>query len=170
MQHPVTNEVDKSNYNIRQTINAIIEINLPTLWFWPNMDTGTYQTVNEIRKIRENKNLNKIHFFKNMQSLDFLKLIYNSMCIVGNSSVAIRECSYLGVPAVNIGSRQNYRERGPNVIDVKNDSSEIKKAILRQIKIDKYPQSKIFGDGNSGKKIAKILSEVKLKYHKVIQY
>jgi hypothetical protein len=60
-----------------------------------------------------------IHFFKNMAPTDFLRLLYNSKCIVGNSSVGIRECSFLGVPAVNIGSRQAGRDRGSNVIDVR---------------------------------------------------
>ncbi len=170
MQHPVTNEVENSNYNIKQTIDSIIELKIPTLWFWPNMDSGTFQTVNEIRKLREKRNLSFIHFFKNMKSYDFLKLLNNSMCIIGNSSVAIRECSYLGVPAVNIGTRQNYRERGKNVIDVNYDSKEITNAILKQVKVEKYSKSNIFGDGNSGLLISKILSQVELSFHKVINY
>ena len=64
-----------------------------------------------------------------MDPQDFLKLVYNSDGIVGNSSCAIRECSFLGVPAVNIGTRQSNRERGPNVVDVDYDRMSINKAI-----------------------------------------
>ena len=53
-----------------------------------------------------------IHFFKNMEPNDFLRLLKNSQCLVGNSSVGIRECAFLGVPVVNIGSRQHGRHRG----------------------------------------------------------
>ena len=53
-----------------------------------------------------------------MSPTDFLRLLYNSRCLVGNSSVGVRECSFLGVPAVNIGSRQDGRDRGANVLDV----------------------------------------------------
>ncbi len=49
---------------------------------------------------------------------DFLRLLYNCRCLVGNSSVGIRECSFLGVPVVNIGTRQTGRDRGANVFDV----------------------------------------------------
>ena len=60
---------------------------------------------------------------------DFLRLLVHSSAIVGNSSVAIRECSYLGVPAVNVGSRQSGRDRGPNVVDVPHDRNAIQRAI-----------------------------------------
>ena len=45
-----------------------------------------------------------------MKPKDFLSILYNSNCLIGNSSVGIRECSYLSIPVVNIGSRQ-YREK-----------------------------------------------------------
>jgi UDP-N-acetylglucosamine 2-epimerase len=60
---------------------------------------------------------------------DFLRLLVHATAIVGNSSVAIRECSFLGVPAVNVGSRQQGRERGRNVIDVPHDRAAIAAAI-----------------------------------------
>ena len=68
-----------------------------------------------------------------MQPNDFLKLLVNSKCLVGNSSVGIRECSYLGVPTVNIGTRQNKRQRGSNVIDVDYDKELIKDAIKNRM-------------------------------------
>ena len=46
------------------------------------------------------------------------KLAFNSECLIGNSSVGIRECAYLGIPVVNIGDRQKNRLRAENVIDV----------------------------------------------------
>ena len=88
------------------------------LWFWPNVDAGSDGTSKGIRVFREREKPANFHLFRNMFPEDFLRLLVHATAIVGNSSVAIRECSYLGVPAVNIGTRQQGRERGANVIDV----------------------------------------------------
>ena len=89
---------------------------------------------------------------------------------MGNSSSGIREAAFLGTPCVNIGSRQSGRERGENVINVKHNCNEIYNAISKQINHGKYPKSTLFGDGNSGKRIAEILSNVKPKIQKRISY
>jgi UDP-N-acetylglucosamine 2-epimerase len=105
-----------------------------------------------------------------MESNDFLQLILHSKCLIGNSSVGIRESSYLGVPVVNIGSRQNRRMRGKNVIDVDYDSNEIKNAIQKHIFSEKPTSESLYGDGNSGQRIADILATFPLQFHKTIMY
>ena len=85
--------------------------------------------------------------------------------MVGNSSSAIREGSFLGVPAVNIGSRQNGREHGENVMHVNYNYLEIKDAIVKQMS-KSFPSNQIFGDGKAGLKIANILAEVDLDISK----
>jgi len=105
-----------------------------------------------------------------MEPTDFLKLLKNSQCLIGNSSVGIRECAYLGVPVVNIGSRQNKRERGRNVIDVKYDKDAIIGAIRQHIKNGHYSPDKIYGDGSAGKQIANVIAKETLTFHKVLQY
>ena len=82
--------------------------------------------------------------------------------VVGNSSSSLREGAFLGIPAVNIGSRQNNREHGKNIISVKYESKKIFNAIKKQIKHGKYKSDKIYGDGKSAEKIVKILSNVKI--------
>ena len=118
MQHPVTTEYASARKDVEETLKAIYELNMPTFWFWPNVDAGSDGTSGGIRAFRENYQPENIHFFKNMEPHDFLRLLVNSKCLIGNSSVGIRECSYLGVPVVNIGTRQNGRQRGSNVIAV----------------------------------------------------
>jgi len=76
----------------------------------------------------------------------------------------------MGVPVVNIGTRQMRRERGNNVIDVNYDSVEIKNAVNEWLENGKPKRSKIYGGGNAGKKIAEILSDIELKFHKTITY
>jgi len=111
MQHPVTTEYTESRKHVTQTLEAIRELNIPTFWFWPNVDAGSDGTSGAIRAFREKNADTNIHFFKNMEPQDFLRLLVNSKCLIGNSSVGIRECAYLGVPVVNIGTRQNRRSR-----------------------------------------------------------
>ena len=140
------------------------------IWLWPNVDAGSDIFSKEIRKIRETKKPKNIRWQKNYSPEDYLKLIYNSSCLVGNSSSAIREGAYLGIPAVNIGTRQNKREQGKNVLNIEYDSTEIYKSILRQIRKKKYPQNRIFGDGKAGKRISNILSKIKLDIIKTLNY
>lgn len=170
MQHPVTTEINESRAQIEQTLKALQELNEPVFFFWPNVDAGADGTSTGIRAYRERNELKKFHFFKNMEPLDFLKLLNNSNGLIGNSSVGIRECSYLGIPVVNIGSRQNRRDRGENVIDVEYDKSQILEAI-NKIKSSPRPKSSdVYGGGEAGSKIAEILATVPLEFKKTIAY
>jgi UDP-hydrolysing UDP-N-acetyl-D-glucosamine 2-epimerase len=170
MQHPVTNEYKMSRKHVEETLLAVSELNIPTFWFWPNVDAGSDGTSKGIRSFRENGNTDNIHFFKNMKGLDFLRLLYNSDCLIGNSSVGIRECAFLGIPVVNIGSRQNKRIRGNNVIDIGYSKEEIKSSITSQINSPKPKFSDVYGGGDAGIKIAQTLSEVPLIFHKTITF
>jgi len=162
MQHPVTTEYEDAYMQAEETLKAVAELDMPALWFWPNVDAGSDATSKAIRVYRENDKLPKVHFFRNVPPEDFIRVLVNSDGIIGNSSVAIRECSYLGVPAVNIGSRQTARERGPNVIDVAHDASAIVEAVRTHLEHGKYPNDPLYGDGTAGVQIADILATTKL--------
>ena len=170
MQHPVTTEYDESQKNVENTLHAVNELGIPTFWFWPNIDAGADGTSAGIRSFREHHKLKHVHFFKNMEPEEFLLLLHNSKCLIGNSSVGIRECSFLSVPVVNIGSRQYRRDRGNNVIDCGYNKTEIIDSIKKWLSNDRPKASTIYGDGNAGKKIASILSKINLKFHKTITY
>ncbi len=170
MQHPVTNEYQDSRKHINETLYAIKDIDFPVLWFWPNVDAGADGTSAGIRAFREKHQTSHIHFFKNMEGEDFLRLLYNSKCLVGNSSVGIRECAHLGVPVVNIGSRQNRRARGENVLDVNYEREAIAAAVQHFIHNERPEPSHIYGGGDAGKKIATLLAELPSIFHKTIEY
>lgn len=169
MQHPVTNEYQDSRSHIEATLQAVYELNKPTLWFWPNVDAGADGTSTGIRAFRETHQLPNVHFFKNMEGKDFLHLLNHADCLIGNSSVGIRECAYLGVPVVNIGSRQNKRDRGNNVVDVGYDKLSIQNAVQQKFDNEKVP-SNVYGGGDAGKQIANLLSKLTLQFHKTIMY
>lgn len=170
MQHPVTTEVERAREQVTETLFAIKNLDMPTLWFWPNVDAGSDGTSKGIRVFRELEAPTNIHFFTNILPEDFLKLIYNSKAIIGNSSVAIRECSFMGIPAVNIGSREEGRVRGANVIDVDYNRDDICYAVKKHIANGHYCSDSIYGDGHAGKKIAEVLIKVELSYSKRITY
>jgi UDP-hydrolysing UDP-N-acetyl-D-glucosamine 2-epimerase len=170
MQHPVTTEYQDSRKHIEATLRVIYEMNKPTLWFWPNVDAGADGTSTGIRAFREKYDLPNVHFFKNMEGKDFLHLLKNADALIGNSSVGIRECAFLGVPVVNIGSRQNQRERGNNVIDVSYEENAIKAAILQCIENPRPQPSTVYGGGNAGEHIADLLTKLPLQFHKTITY
>src|SRR5690606_13075855 len=125
---------------------------------------------NGIRTFRELERPENIHFFKNMEPVDFLKLLNSSKALVGNSSAGLRECAYLGLPVVNIGNRQFRRNRAGNVTDVPYEQAAIEEAIKKAIGTNKFESSTIYGNGEAGVMIAEILAKVELRYSKTIMY
>jgi UDP-hydrolysing UDP-N-acetyl-D-glucosamine 2-epimerase len=169
LQHPVTTEFQCARTHVTETLFAARDSGLPTLWFWPNPDAGSDGTSSGIRAFRESEKPANIRFFKNMAPGDFLRVLYNSRCIAGNSSAGIRECSFLGVPAVNIGSRQAGRERGRNVTDVPHDRRAIGSALARVASNGRCPRDPLYGDGRAGERIATVLADAPLRVGKALR-
>jgi UDP-hydrolysing UDP-N-acetyl-D-glucosamine 2-epimerase len=170
MQHPVTTEYQQAREHVMETLHAGRELGFPILWFWPNVDAGSDGTSGAIRTFREIEKPVNMHFFKNMAPMDFLRVACNSKCLIGNSSVGIRESAYLGVPVVNVGTRQAGRERGENVIDVGYDRHEIVAAVRRHLSNGRYPRNPLYGDGRAGECIADVLSDAPLHIEKRLAY
>jgi UDP-hydrolysing UDP-N-acetyl-D-glucosamine 2-epimerase len=166
LQHPVTNEVEQSRDQVSATLEAVTAVGLPTLWFWPNVDAGSDRTSKAIRSFRELRNPKNIHFFKNMEPLEFLRLINRAAVLVGNSSVGVREAGYLGVPVVNVGSRQTGRERARNVIDCDYRMDSIRHSIEQQLRHGRHQVDHLYGDGTAGRRIAEILATSELSSNK----
>ena len=170
LQHPVTTEYTVARKQIEETCHAVLELAMPTLWFWPNVDAGSDGTSKGLRAFRDNHNPAFVHFFKNMEGVDFLRLLHNSSCLIGNSSVGIRECAFLGVPVVNMGSRQGGRDRGNNVTDVEHDRKQITAAIREKIRVGKLPSDTLYGDGKAGQRIADLLAVLPPVFEKKLTY
>lgn len=161
LQHPVTTDFKNAYCHMKETVMAIYESQIPAIVFWPNVDAGSDLTSKAIREFREKYNPKNVHFFRNFTPHDFLALLLKSRCIVGNSSVGIRECSFLGVPAINVGTRQDGREQGGNAINVSYSRKEILKALTGHFRNGgRYPSTTLYGDGKAGEKIAGILQDV----------
>lgn len=169
-QHPVTTEFGENRQQIEATLEALNEIKMPTVLLWPNADAGSDDISKGIRSFRESRKPSWLQVFKNLPTATYIHLMNQTKCLVGNSSSGIREGAFIGTPVVNIGTRQNKRERSENVIDVDYDYKQIKDAIHKQINHGKYSQSDLYGDGSAGKKIADIISENSIPIQKTITY
>lgn len=161
-QHSDTLEYIKAKEQISATLDSINSLEYQCIWLWPNMDSGSDFISKKLREFRERNQNGKIRFYKNFEPQDYINILRNSMCIVGNSSSGIREASYLGTPSVNVGDRQRGRVKLSNVIDVAYNSTDITNAIKSQILKKSYSQDLTYGDGTSGKQIAEILATCKL--------
>ncbi|MBO8221426.1 UDP-N-acetylglucosamine 2-epimerase [Prochlorococcus marinus] len=173
LQHPITTEYGEGFAQINHTLSAAFkhaQKGMQIIWLWPNVDAGSDDVSKGIRSFREKNNTINMRFYRNFSPEDYICLLANAKCIVGNSSSGLRECAFLGTPCVNIGSRQEGREKSDNVIDVNHDSNNIYEAINYQIKHGKYKKSTIVGDGKSGKKIANYLATCKTTIQKKIHY
>jgi len=161
IQHPVTTEYGTGAEQIKQTLNAVKETGMQTIMLWPNIDAGSDDVSRGIRDF-ERENLNKCFAVKHIPHDLFANLLKHTSCMVGNSSAGIRETCYFGTPTVNIGTRQQDRERGSNVTQVGYSQDEIKQAISSQVEHGKYDPEFVYGDGHAGEKIADILSTVEI--------
>ncbi|MFC1926810.1 UDP-N-acetylglucosamine 2-epimerase [Chloroflexota bacterium] len=164
VQHPVTTQVDDATDQMRETLEAIVEMGYPTILIYPNSDAGGRRI---IEVIKQYKSHSSIKTFKSLPRKEYRSLMKVASVMVGNSSSGLIDAPSFGLPAVNIGTRQVGRERSKNVIDVSHDKAEIIKAVQRAL-TDKAFLAEVnkcenpYGDGKAGPRIAEILSKVEI--------
>ncbi|MDP0561654.1 MAG: UDP-N-acetylglucosamine 2-epimerase [Candidatus Endonucleobacter sp. (ex Gigantidas childressi)] len=160
IQHSVTTESDESKKQILKTIEVIKELDVQALVALPNNDAGSSDIIDEIKE-------SGLSWYPSLSTKEFVNVYRNIWAVVGNSSSGIHESSMFGIMAVNIGTRQQGRERAGNVIDVGYDKAEIKagieKALLyKSIKGKDSNTKNPYGIGDSSKKIVEILKTISL--------
>ncbi len=164
IQHAVTSQADDAPQQMKKTLEAVVELGYPAMVIYPNSDAGGRRIIKVIKEFE------KYPFLKIIKSLprrDYLGLMKLAAVMVGNSSSGIVEAPSFGLPVVNIGIRQEGRERGANVIDVGHNKSEIvraikkaltNKAFLAEVKKGRSP----YGDGKASLRIADTLSKMEI--------
>jgi UDP-hydrolysing UDP-N-acetyl-D-glucosamine 2-epimerase len=170
IQHPVTTEYAENLENVRETIAALEDLRMPAVWIMPNMDAGSDGINKGIRIFRETLKPDYVHFFKSLPIELYAPLLSNAACMLGNSSSGIRESAFLGTPAVNIGSRQQGRQRGCNVVDVGYDRGAIVAAVRKQMAHGKFTSDHLYGDGYASEKIVETLRSHRFKIQKTLSY
>lgn len=170
LQHPVTTEYERAPDQIRETLAAVEAMSRPTFWFWPNVDAGSDLVSKGIRHHRETRPMDHVYFFKNLSPEDFVRLLDGAACLIGNSSAGIREGAFLGLPVVNVGSRQAGRDRASNVTDAPHERRAIQSAVEAQLGHGRYARSDLYGDGRAGERAAALLAGPALPVAKQIAY
>ncbi len=156
LQFPVATEVLEAENQIETTLTALKTFDVSKILLTPTPDAGGDVVESALREYE--KNDPRAIVLKHVPSEIFVNLLRHASCMVGNSSGGIRETGYFGLPTVNIGSRQTGRERSKNIMDVLHNKNAIESAIHSQIAYSRYPIETLYGTGDSGKKIAEIIS------------
>lgn len=164
VQHPVTVEIEDAADQMRETLEAISELKFQTILIYPNADAGGRKMIDVIK---EYEGFSFITTFKSIPHIEYLSIMKIANVIIGNSSSGIIESPSFDLPAINIGCRQQGRERAENVIDVQYNKEQIISAIQKAV-YDKDLRKQLincknpYGSGNTGRKIADILSKIKI--------
>lgn len=163
LQHPVTTEIEKTEEQIRNILNAIVRKGNTTIAISPNSDAG-HKKIFQYLKLYSRK-YNFIKTFTTLPRSDYLGMLKSCGVLVGNSSSGMIEAGYFNIPVVNVGIRQKDRERGKNVINVINESEDsiyhtIQKAL--KMKQRRSVVNDAYGSGNVANKIVCYLEKISL--------
>jgi len=164
VQHPVTSEIKDASKQIKATMEAIGELKYQTVVVYPNADPGGREMIKVIKKYRKYP---LIKIYKSISHKDYLSLMKIADVLMGNSSSGIIEAPSFKLPVVNIGTRQENRERAGNTIDVDYSKNQIKKAVKKAL-FDKRFKDKVrkikspYRRGNTSRKVVDILSKIEI--------
>lgn len=154
--HPVTTELKETPRQTKILLNAIKASKKNFVVIYPNNDPGSKIIINQYQKLKKNK---RLKIFRTMRLTYFLTLLKNTNCIIGNSSAGIREAPFYGVPAINIGTRQNNRFRYRSVINIRFNKNLILKTMKSLKNKKKLKKINHFGRGKSSLEFNKIISK-----------
>jgi len=172
-QHSVTTEYQKSGLQVRQSLSALARLaneGVQILLTYPNNDVGGAEIIKELERYRNHNGFvisTSLGRYKYHGILALAKTPNSRVVCAGNSSSGIKETPAFGCPTINIGSRQEGRLRGKNVIDTGYEEIEIYEAISTGLHDDEFREicrsaPNPYGVGDAGVKIASVLAGVPL--------
>lgn len=164
LQHVISSEIDSAYGQITESLEAVKELGIKTILIYPNSDAGSQQL---LHAIKEYEDLPFIHIAKNIPRVEFVNLMRNAACMLGNSSAGILEAPYLKLPVINVGNRQHGRLHAENVQFVGHEKKAIVEAVKKAIFNMEYREkvaacTNPYGNSSSSEQIARILASVKI--------
>jgi GDP/UDP-N,N'-diacetylbacillosamine 2-epimerase (hydrolysing) len=161
LQHPVTTEAEQAGAQMIETLAGVSGLGLQAVLVYPNNDAGAQQIIRLI-------NHSPIRVVRSLPPDGFINLVRHAAALVGNSSSGIHETPSLGVPTVNVGTRQQGRERAQNVLDVGYDRREICEALSTALYDEEFKtlvarRINPYGDGRAAERIVHVLKTVSLE-------
>lgn len=152
--HPTTTEFGGERAQMNACLEALDALACPTILLWPNIDAGSDQISKAIRVFRTERQPSWLRTVTNLSPEDYLRVLANAACAIGNSSSFVRDAGYFGTPIVLIGGRQSGRECDKNVTHTAPLTAEILRATKMQLLHGRYKASKLYGDGYVSERIA----------------
>jgi UDP-hydrolysing UDP-N-acetyl-D-glucosamine 2-epimerase len=157
LQHPVTEEAGLSGAHMQTTLAAVQALDWNAIVIYPNNDAGSVPVQRAIESVRSPR----IRVERNVSRPLYASLMAAVDAMVGNSSSGVLEAPSFGLPAVNLGRRQEGRLQGSNVINSPHDLAAIQKALQLAITSDFKKKSQApnpYGDGRSSERIVQLLA------------
>jgi UDP-N-acetylglucosamine 2-epimerase (non-hydrolysing)/GDP/UDP-N,N'-diacetylbacillosamine 2-epimerase (hydrolysing) len=162
--HPVTILRD-TNAEADALFAALAQNRGQILFVYPNADAGSHALIERTRALAETRA--DTHIFVNLDAVTYWSLLGQVDCMVGNSSSGIMEAASFALPVVNVGMRQQGRERAANIIDAPADTSEICAALAQALdpafRAGLLEMANPYGDGTAAVRIANVLATVPLE-------
>jgi UDP-N-acetylglucosamine 2-epimerase (non-hydrolysing)/GDP/UDP-N,N'-diacetylbacillosamine 2-epimerase (hydrolysing) len=161
--HPVTILSD-TNAEADAFFSALAKFDGQLIFVYPNSDAGGQALIQRTHGLASVRSATQI--FVNLDAVTYWSLLAQVDAMIGNSSSGIMEAASFALPAVNVGMRQQGRERAPNIVDVAADESDIESGLHRALSAEfrnslagmKNP----YGDGTAAQTIARVLAETPL--------
>ncbi len=161
--HPVT-MARNTNFEADAVFAALAQLPQQIIFCYPNADAGSHALIKRVRAFCQSRP--HAQLFVNLNHLKYWSLLACADLFVGNSSSGIMETPSLGLPAVNIGVRQEGRERARNVLDAAPSAASILENVRRGLtpafRASLAGMNNPYGDGRAAERIAEILSGVPL--------
>ncbi|HWA70556.1 MAG TPA: UDP-N-acetylglucosamine 2-epimerase [Rhizomicrobium sp.] len=168
--HPVTTKFEQEGDETMEVLEACEALGQQVVWLWPNIDAGSDKVSAAIRRFREQRHPQWLRLMKNFPPDDYLRVLANAACALGNSSSFVRDSGFLGTPVVLIGDRQDGREFAHNVMPVASVKNEIVRAARSQLAHGRYSPADLYGDGKVSARIADRVATVPLFVQKRLGY
>jgi len=162
--HPVTISEKQTIEETKSFFKALSKFpdNVSFFVTMPNADTYSGNILPVIEAFK-NENPTRVYLFTSLGQLRYLSLMKQVDVVAGNSSSGIIEAPFMGKAVVNVGDRQKGRSSSQHVVHVSGDDKKIFEALTLALSESFQEKLKgvksIYGDGESGSRIAKILKQ-----------
>ena len=168
--HPTTTAYGGERRQMQQLLQALDRVGAPTVLLWPNIDAGADRISKEIRIFRDQIGPKWLRTLTNCAPENYLQVLSQTACAIGNSSSFVRDAGYFGTPVVLVGERQEGRERDAHVTAAPADANRITEAIRAQLAHGRYAPSTLYGDGYVATRIADQLAALTPYIQKHLHY
>ncbi|MFC5299831.1 UDP-N-acetylglucosamine 2-epimerase [Azospira restricta] len=148
--HPVVQEAECAGADASEILACLARHGLQLVALRPNSDAGSSEVVLALERWRHDPSVRVV---THLPRDAFVSWMAAADLMVGNSSAGIIEAASFGTPVINVGSRQNLRERNANVIDVEARAEALDGAVRRALQCGHFAIRNIYGDGHAGGRI-----------------